>query len=101
MLRQFIIVTVAIAALGISFAPTSTLAAHYGHGGYRGGYHGGGGWGYYGGGFAAGAILGGLLAAPYYTELLGTTTGLHRRMRWATACNGSSPYDPRTGTYLG
>ena len=31
---------------------------------YRGGY--GGGWGYYGGGLAAGAILGGLLAAPYY-----------------------------------
>jgi hypothetical protein len=24
------------------------------------------GWGYYGGGFAAGAILGGLIAAPYY-----------------------------------
>jgi hypothetical protein len=38
-------------------------AGHHGHHGHGGGW-GGGGWG--GGGFATGAILGGLLAAPYY-----------------------------------
>ena len=87
MLRRFIIATATIAALGISFAPTTTFAAHYGHGGYRGGYHGGGGWGYYGGGFAAGAILGGLLAAPLLRcpwLLLRASTGGCGRLLHAT-----------------
>ena len=48
-------------------------------------------------GFAAGTILGGLLAAPrYYGPATTTnlsqeaiTTDLRRGMRWVTACNGS------------
>ena len=73
-------------------------------GGYRGGYYGGG-WGW--GEFAAGAILGGLLAAPYYygepyydsgpEDYYGPPSGnavgyCMQRFR---------SYDPRSGTYLG
>jgi BA14K-like protein len=79
----------------------------------RGGWHGGGhwhggGWGYFGGGFAAGAILGGMLAAPYYYPGPyyygppayyyedgppdGAIDYCMRRFR---------SYDPNTGTYLG
>jgi hypothetical protein len=64
-LRKVIIAVAAIIAIGA--AAVSTDASAYWRGGWHGGYGGWhGGWGYYGGGFAAGAILGGLLAAPYY-----------------------------------
>ena len=48
------------------YAYPGGYGGHYYRGGYAGHYYRGG-WGYYGGGLAAGAILGGLLAAaPYY-----------------------------------
>ena len=57
---------VALAFVVFSGAAEAQHGGHGGHGG--GGWHGGGGygggWGYGGGGFAAGAVLGGLLAAP-------------------------------------
>jgi len=77
---------------------------YYG-GGYRGRYYGGRG-GYYGGGyygddwgwggFAAGAILGGLLAAPgpYYYEPAPEDAVAYCMQRFRS-------YDPSSGTYLG
>jgi hypothetical protein len=67
-------------------------------GGYRGGGYRGGYYGYYGGGsgwdgFAAGAILGGVVAAPYYQGSLPDS---------AVACmRRFKSYEPRSGTYLG
>ena len=47
--------------------PSQVESVRYWGGGWRGGWGGWrGGWGYYGAGIAAGAIVGGLLAAPYY-----------------------------------
>jgi hypothetical protein len=83
-------------------------------GGYGGRYYGGGyggGWGYYGGGLAVGAILGGLLAAPYYGggyydgygydgygygyEAPADDSGV------AYCMQRFRSYDPASGTYLG
>jgi hypothetical protein len=71
------------AAIGVGYRGAAFRTAAIGGYGYRGarlgwrggyypyryGYYRGWGyrrWGYYGGGFATGAILGGLIAAPYY-----------------------------------
>ena len=95
-----------IAALALVIGAGAAQAQHHhGHGGHG---HGGG-WGYYGGGFAAGAIIGGLLAAPRYyypapgyyapapSYYYGPPPGgavdyCMRRFR---------SYDPGSGTYLG
>lgn len=81
------------------------------HGGWRGGWGGwrGGGWGYYGGGFAAGAILGGLLAAPYYYPAPYYYGGPGYYYEDGGAPDGAvdycmrrfRSYDPNTGTYMG
>jgi hypothetical protein len=76
-------------------------------GGYRGGYYGGG-WGW--GGFAAGAVIGGLLAAPYYYGggpyyyygggpyyYYGPPAG----SAVAYCLRRFKSFDPRSGTYLG
>lgn len=73
-------------------------------GGYRGGYYGGD-WGW--GGFAAGAILGGLLAAPYYYgdpyyyPGPGYYYGPPPGDAVAYCMQRFKSYDPRSGTYLG
>ena len=63
----------------------------YHGGGYRGGYYGGGsGWD----GFAAGAVLGGVVAAPYYQGALPDSAVTYCMRRFKS-------YEPRSGTYLG
>ncbi len=52
-------------ALALKNAATSAVETVR-WGGWHGGWHGHGGWGWGWGGFAAGAILGSALAAPYY-----------------------------------
>lgn len=110
MFSRTIFAAAAIVALGVATVPTDASAYWRGGGwgwhggGYGGGWHGGG-WGYYGGGFAAGAIVGGLLAAPYYS---GYYYG-PPRVYYAPPLGGAvaycmqrfRSYDPRTGTYLG
>jgi hypothetical protein len=66
MLRRFIIAIATVAALGISFGATDASAreGHW-HGGGGGHWHGGGGWGI-GAGLLGGALIGGMLASPYY-----------------------------------
>ncbi len=103
MLRKVIITAAAIIALGVAAVPTDA-SAYWRGGGWHGGYGGwhGGGWGYYGGGFAAGAILGGLLAAPYY---YGPPPGYYYGPppgdEIAYCMQRFKSYDPRSGTYLG
>ena len=82
-------------------------------GGYGGRYYGGGyggGWSYYGGGFAAGAILGGLLAAPYYDGYGYDGYGDVDAYAYEAPVDDSAvaycvqrfrSYDPASGTYLG
>lgn len=92
-------------AINVGAAQAQRGGGHYGGGGH------GGGWGYYGGGFAAGAILGGLLAAPGY---YGPGPGYYYGPQPGGYYYGSPPgdevnycmqrfrsYDPRSGTYLG
>jgi BA14K-like protein len=99
MLRKLIIVFAATLAIGFAAFPTNASAQ------WHRGWHGGG-WGYYGGGFAAGAILGGLLAAPYYygpgpyypaPGYYGPPPG----DAVAYCMQRFKSYDPRSGTYLG
>ena len=103
MFRKVIITAAAIIALGVAAVPTDA-SAYWRGGGWHGGYGGwhGGGWGYYGGGFAAGAILGGLLAAPYY---YGPPPGYYYGPppgdAVAYCMQRFKSYDPRSGTYLG
>lgn len=124
MFRRLIIAIAMIAAVGVSIRPTGASAAggwrgggHYGgvwhrgnpyRGGWRGDHHYRGGWGYYRGGFATGAILGGILAAPYYygrpyfyadpgfyySGPLPYEVVQYCRERFKS-------YDPVSGTYLG
>ena len=97
-----------IVALSMILNLGAAQAQHYGggwhggghyYGGYRGGYYGGG-WGW--GGFAAGAVLGGLLAAPYY---YGPPRGYYyeppEEDAVAYCMQRFKSYDPRSGTYLG
>jgi BA14K-like protein len=106
---------------GAHFGGAHFGARHYGGGyrgryyggGYRGRYYGGGyrgryyGGGYYGddwgwGGFAAGAILGGLLAAPYYYAGPGHYYDEPAPADAVRYCmQRFKSYDPRSGTYLG
>jgi hypothetical protein len=95
------ILVVALAMVAFS----ATADAQYR--GYGGGWRGGG-WGYYGGGFAAGAILGGLLAAPYYygggpyyNPGPGYAYGPPPGDAVAYCMQRFRSYDPRSGTYLG
>src|ERR1035437_375089 len=72
MLRRFIVAIATVAALGISFGATDA-SARGGHGGGHGGWHGGGGWRGGGGwgvgaGLLGGALIGGMLASPYYYD---------------------------------
>jgi hypothetical protein len=107
-----------IAALALVINAGVTEARYGGHGGgwhgggwhgggYRGGYYGGG-WGW--GGFAAGAVIGGLLAAPYYYGggpyyyygggpyyYYGPPAG----SAVAYCLRRFKSFDPRSGTYLG
>ncbi|HMK69712.1 MAG TPA: hypothetical protein VK442_01955 [Xanthobacteraceae bacterium] len=64
-MKKIMTALIAAAAIGaMAVATSSTAEARYwGHGGWGWG-HGGWGWGW--GGFAAGAIVGSALAAPYY-----------------------------------
>jgi hypothetical protein len=109
MFRKMIIAVAAIIALGAAAIPTDA-SAYWRGGGWHGGYGGwhSGGWGYYGGGFAAGAILGGLLAAPYYYgggpyygPGPGYAYGPSRGDAVAYCMQRFRSYDPRSGTYLG
>jgi hypothetical protein len=137
MLRRFIIAIATVAALGISFSSTDVSAQKSGvrgqggpglasrgyanrgpglasrgyanRGGYGGRYYGGG-WGYYGGGFAAGAIVGGLLAAPYYDGYGYDGYGDVDAYAYEAPVDDSAvaycvqrfrSYDPASGTYLG
>jgi hypothetical protein len=97
-----------IVALALVVSAGGALAQRGGHGGgwhgggYRGGYYGGyygGGWGW--GGFAAGAILGGLLAAPYYYGGPRYYYGPPPEDAVAYCMQRFKSYDPRSGTYLG
>jgi BA14K-like protein. len=129
MLRRFIIAIATVAALGISFSSTDASAQKSGVRGQGGpglasrgyanrgpglasrdggGY--GGGWGYYGGGFAAGAIVGGLLAAPYYDGYGYDGYGDVDAYAYEAPVDDSAvaycvqrfrSYDPASGTYLG
>ncbi len=79
----------------------------HGHGGYHGGgYRGGYRGGYYDGdrgwgGFAAGAILGGLLAAPYYDNGAYAYEPGYGGNAVADCMRRFKSYDPGSGTYLG
>ena len=97
-----------IVALAMVLNLGAAQAQHYGggwhggghyYGGYRGGHYGGG-WGW--GGFAAGAVLGGLLAAPYYYgPPPGYYYGPPEEDAVAYCMQRFKSYDPRSGTYLG
>jgi hypothetical protein len=66
-IKGLLIVSLAVViSAGAAYARGGHGGWHGGHGGWHGGHGGwyGGGWGW--GGFAAGAVVGGLLAAPYY-----------------------------------
>jgi hypothetical protein len=74
--------TIATAALLAATVPLSTSADAAWRGGWHGGWHGGGwGWGGLGLGLAAGALIGGALAAPYYGRLLRLQPRLLRWLR--------------------
>jgi hypothetical protein len=99
MFRKVIITAAAIIALGVAAVPTDA-SAYWRGGGWNCGY--GVGWGYSGGGFAAGAILGGLLAAPYYYgPPRGYYYGPPPGDAVAYCMRRFRSYDPRSGTYLG
>ena len=92
---------VGIAPRGYAYRGAGIAPRGYSHRRYYGG-----GWGYYGGGLAAGAILGGLLAAPYYDGYgydgygygyeapVGDSAVAYCVQRFRS-------YDPASGTYLG
>jgi hypothetical protein len=63
-MKKTLSVLVAAATLAGAAVATSGTADAGWRGGWHGGWHGGWGWGL--GGFAAGAIVGSALAAPYY-----------------------------------
>jgi hypothetical protein len=74
---------------------------HYGGGG---GYYGGGGYGGWGGfaaGAVAGAIVGGIAAAPYYYPDAGYAYEPAPGDAVAYCMQRFRSYDPRSGTYLG
>jgi len=130
MLRKLSFMLAVTAAIGFAAIPTEVSAASYrgggwhggggSHSGYRGSWHGGAYRGYYGGyrgryygggwdwgGFAAGAILGGLLAAPYYYGNAyyypgpGYYYGPPPGDGVAYCMRRFRSYDPRSGTYIG
>jgi hypothetical protein len=97
-------------------APNAVETVRWGgwHGGWHGGWRGGGGWGW--GGFAAGAIIGGALAAPYYyggyypygpyyapppPGYYGGYGGPAGGDATAYCAQRYKSYDPSTGTFLG
>jgi hypothetical protein len=94
------------ARVGGAHVGGARFGGRYYGGGYRGRYYGGG-WGYYGGGVAAGAILGGLLAAPYYygAPYYNSDPGYVYESAPVDAVGYCMQrfrsYDPRSGTYLG
>ena len=98
MLRRFLII-LALGAFALSSGVDTALAAPRGHGGGHG-YHGGGHRGAVWGGFAAGALLGGLLAAPYYYGP-GYYYGPPPGDAVAYCMQRFRSYDPASGTYLG
>jgi len=66
-MRKFLTALVAVAALGTAAVATSSTAdARWGYG-WHGGYGWRGGWGWGPGPFVAGAVIGGGLAAPYWS----------------------------------
>lgn len=92
------------AAMAVALTAATALAAtpadaQRRHGGHHHGYHHRGGGGAFIGGLAAGAILGGALAAqrPYYAEpgyVYGGDAVAYCMSRFKS-------YDPASGTYLG
>jgi hypothetical protein len=101
-----------LASRGYAYRGAGIAPRGYGYrGGYGGRYYGGGyggGWGYYGGGLAAGAILGGLLATPYYDgygyDGYGYGYGYEAPVddsAVAYCVQRFRSYDPASGTYLG
>lgn len=110
MLKNVVSICAALIVVASAFSASAQAQHHRGgyYGYHRAGYYGHYGRGWYGGGwagFAAGAILGGLLAAPYYGRPYyypyygspyyypgDAVAYCMRRFR---------SYDPRSGTYLG
>jgi hypothetical protein len=111
--------TAIAAAAVVAIAGTAWSIPHeaYARGGYRGGHWGGGGgrwhgggrywgggWGGFGAGLATGAIVGGLLASPYY---YGAPYYYAPRYYYEPddevdyCLRRYRSYDPRSGTYLG
>jgi BA14K-like protein len=107
-------------ALAIKNAATSNIenVRYYGwRGGWGRGYYGGWGWGGVGAGLAAGAIIGGVLAAPYYYgggpyyaygggPYYAPAPGYYAQPYGdddavAYCMQRYRSYDPRSGTFLG
>jgi BA14K-like protein len=104
-----------VSALAIKNAATSNIENVY-YRGWRGGY-GGWGWGGVGAGLAAGAIIGGVLAAPYYYgggpyyaygggPYYAPAPGYYAQPYGgddavAYCMQRYRSYDPRSGTFLG
>jgi BA14K-like protein len=88
-------IATAAALLGAALMVATTPAqAHWRH------YHRGGAWGAGIAGFAAGALLGGALARPYYYD--GPPVYAYEPNDADAYCFAHfHSYDPRSGTYLG
>lgn len=93
---------IAAAAAVVIAGSTATLpsvahAQYYRHGGY------GWGWGGFAAGAAAGALLGGILAAPYYAPgpYYYPAPGYYEGNAVRYCMQRFKSYDPGSGTYLG
>lgn len=110
MLKNVASICAALIVAAAAFSAPAQAQRHRGGylGHFRGGYHGHfwrghrGGWG----GFATGAIIGGMLAAPYYARpyydsYYGSRYYYPGDDAVAYCMRRFRSYDPRSGTYLG
>ncbi|MCK9908144.1 BA14K family protein [Microbacteriaceae bacterium K1510] len=107
MMRKLAIAVFAVAAAATVAAAPAQAQRWHGHGGWHGGHRGGWGWGA-GAGFAAGALLGGALAAAprYYYSEPGYAYGpgpayVDEDDSVAYCSQRYRSYDPASGTFLG
>lgn len=102
-MRSKLIMAAAVLGSGLLLASAPAQARYWHHGGHW--HHGGRGWGWGAGaaGFAAGALIGGALAQPYYyggpayayePPYAGDDAEAYCEQRFRS-------YDPASGTYLG
>ena len=98
-LRKFGITTLAAVTIAASTAtlPSIARAQYYHHGGH------GWGWGGFAAGAAAGVLLGGMLAAPYYAPgpYYYPGPGYYAGDAVRYCMQRFKSYDPGSGTYLG